>query len=46
MTTTLPPQNENRDLVITRTFDAPRDRVFKAWTEAERLAQWWHATRP
>jgi uncharacterized protein YndB with AHSA1/START domain len=28
-------------LVITRVFDAPRELVFKAWTEAERLAQWW-----
>jgi uncharacterized protein YndB with AHSA1/START domain len=26
--------------VISRTFDAPRDLVFKAWTEADRLAQW------
>jgi uncharacterized protein YndB with AHSA1/START domain len=29
-----------REFVITRTFDAPRALVFKAWTEAERLAQW------
>jgi uncharacterized protein YndB with AHSA1/START domain len=27
--------------VITRVFDAPRDRVWKAWTEAARLKQWW-----
>jgi uncharacterized protein YndB with AHSA1/START domain len=27
--------------VITRVFDAPRDLVFKAWTESERLARWW-----
>jgi uncharacterized protein YndB with AHSA1/START domain len=26
---------------ITRVFDAPRDRVWKSWTEAERLKQWW-----
>ena len=26
---------------ITRVFDAPRDKVWKAWTEAERLKQWW-----
>lgn len=26
---------------ITRTFDAPRELVFQAWTEPERLAQWW-----
>lgn len=27
--------------VISRVFDAPRDRVWKSWTEAERLKQWW-----
>lgn len=26
---------------IARTFDAPRDRVWKAFTQAEALAQWW-----
>jgi uncharacterized protein YndB with AHSA1/START domain len=26
---------------ITRVFDAPRERVWKAWTEPERLKQWW-----
>ena len=26
---------------ITRVLDAPRDRVWKAWTEVERLKQWW-----
>jgi len=29
------------EFVITREFDAPRDLVFAAWTEPERLAQWW-----
>lgn len=29
------------ELMITRVFDAPRELVFKAWTEPERLAQWW-----
>jgi uncharacterized protein YndB with AHSA1/START domain len=28
-------------IVITRVFDAPRDLVFKAWTDAAHLAQWW-----
>jgi len=32
---------EGKELVITRTFNAPRELVWKAWTEAERLAQWW-----
>jgi uncharacterized protein YndB with AHSA1/START domain len=27
--------------VTTRSFDAPREQVWKAWTEAERLGQWW-----
>ncbi len=28
-------------LALTRDFDAPRDLVWKAWTEPERLARWW-----
>ena len=27
--------------VISRVFDAPRERVWQAWTEVERLKQWW-----
>ncbi len=30
-----------RQLVIVRTFDMPRTLVWRAWTEAERLARWW-----
>ncbi|MGB9482629.1 MAG: SRPBCC family protein [Candidatus Dormiibacterota bacterium] len=30
-----------RVITLTRTFDAPRELVFRAFTEAERLAQWW-----
>ena len=29
-----------REFVISRTFEAPRDRVWQAWTERERLMQW------
>jgi len=29
-----------RELVITRFFDAPRERVFKAWTQPEILKRW------
>jgi uncharacterized protein YndB with AHSA1/START domain len=29
------------EFVLTRVFDAPRDLVFRAWTEPERLKQWW-----
>lgn len=27
--------------VISRVFDAPRDKVWRAWTEAAHLKQWW-----
>jgi uncharacterized protein YndB with AHSA1/START domain len=30
--------------VITRVFDAPRERVFRAWTEPARLLRWWAPT--
>lgn len=30
-----------RDFVITRVVDAPRDLVWKSWTEVDRLRQWW-----
>ena len=30
-----------RIVVLTRVFDAPRDLVFRAWTDPRQLAQWW-----
>jgi uncharacterized protein YndB with AHSA1/START domain len=30
-----------REVTITRLFDAPREMVFKAWTDAAQLANWW-----
>ncbi len=30
------------ELTLSRTFDAPRDLVFQAWTDAAHLAQWWN----
>ena len=30
-----------REVVIKRTFDAPRELVFAAWTNAKQMAQWW-----
>ena len=32
---------EGNVLTMTRTFDANRDLVWRAWTEAELLDQWW-----
>ena len=31
-------------ITITRVFDAPRDRVWKEWTEPERFADWFGGT--
>ena len=32
--------NSDRDLVLTRIIDAPREKVFRAWTDAKLLKQW------
>jgi uncharacterized protein YndB with AHSA1/START domain len=32
------------EFVITREFDAPREMVFKAWTDPKQLQQWWGPT--
>ena len=31
----------DQEIVLTRVFDAPRELVFKAWTEPEHLMRWW-----
>ncbi len=31
----------DRELVITRVFNAPRELVFKVWTEPQHVAVWW-----
>jgi uncharacterized protein YndB with AHSA1/START domain len=33
--------SSDRELVITRVFDAPRDLVFAAWTDPSSAARWW-----
>ena len=35
------PLPKEREITITRIFDAPRQLVWKAWTEPKHLAQWW-----
>lgn len=34
-------ETTKRDLIITRVFDAPRELVWKAWTEPEHFKRWW-----
>lgn len=34
-------ETEERVLILSRIFDAPRSLVFKVWTQPEHLARWW-----
>ena len=34
-------QTTEREFVVKRVFDAPRGRVFQAWTVATRMKRWW-----
>ena len=36
-----PPSRSDREIVITRTFEAPAPRIFEMWTKAEHVARWW-----
>lgn len=38
-------QTSDRELVLSRLIDAPREKVYRAWTEADILKQWF-APRP
>jgi uncharacterized protein YndB with AHSA1/START domain len=35
------PLNETERMVVTRIFDAPRELVWKAWTDPKYVMQWW-----
>lgn len=35
---------QKKDLVLTRVFDAPAERVWEAWTHSEYVKQWWGPT--
>lgn len=41
MSDSAPVDTSDREILITRVFDAPRALVFKAWTDPKHLAQWW-----
>src|SRR5262249_32614140 len=34
-------QVKKKDLVVTRIFDAPVERVWKAWSDPEHVKRWW-----
>lgn len=37
----VPTATADREIVITRTIDAPRELVFEAFTAVRHLSQWW-----
>lgn len=41
MTAKQPAPHADRPFIISRQFNAPRELVWKSWTEVERLKQWW-----
>jgi uncharacterized protein YndB with AHSA1/START domain len=43
MSTTATMENKNIKLQLTRVFDAPREMVFRAWTDASQFQQWFGA---
>jgi len=38
---TKPTANADREIVLTRVFNAPRELVWKVWTDPKHIAQWW-----
>ena len=36
---------EDKQILITREFDAPKELVYKAWTTPELVKRWWNAKR-
>lgn len=39
--TTLQADLAERQVILTRDFNAPRELVFRAWTESEAISRWW-----
>ncbi len=40
MPTPLPTQDTDRDLVLSMLLDAPREKVYRCWTESDLLTRW------
>jgi uncharacterized protein YndB with AHSA1/START domain len=40
-TNSQPTKSGQQEVTLTRIFDAPRELVFKTWTDPKHLAQWW-----
>jgi len=44
MSTTKTNDSSDREIVISRDFDAPCELVWEAWTDPKQVAQWWGPT--
>lgn len=40
-TTTFVSTDTDKEIIVSRLFDAPRELVWKVWTQPEHVAQWW-----
>ena len=43
-TQTMSEPRKTRDIVLTRTIEAPLEQVWKAWTDCEQVKRWWGPT--
>lgn len=41
MAQNIPNNSKKRELIITRIFDAPREKVWEAWTSPDMMKKWW-----
>jgi uncharacterized protein YndB with AHSA1/START domain len=41
MPASAPAESSDREIAVTRVFDAPRELVFKLWTNPKHVTQWW-----
>jgi len=39
--TASPENRADREIVLTRVFDAPRELIWDAWTDPKQIVQWW-----
>lgn len=37
----MPKPDQAPDLILNRVFNAPRERVFRAWIDPQQMTQWW-----
>ena len=34
-------EKQTHDMTVTRRFDAPRERVWRAWSDPDEVMRWW-----